>query len=257
MVRTDADGRATVEVKLPDNLTTWRLRGRGVTADTLVGEGTVDVVSTLDLLVRTVAPRFFVKGDRATLSVVVHNNTDAAGGGRRCSWRRRGWTSTASRRRSSSRRGTRSSWTGRSRSRTSSRSCSAPARRRGRPVGRDRDHAAGLHLFHARGGGHRRAPGRRRTSGWRRSCSRSASIPTQGELTVQVDPSLAAGMRDGLDYLEHYPYECVEQTVSRWLPNVLTYKALQDLGIENPELEAEAARPGGQGLAAHLQRAAL
>ena len=29
--------------------------------------------------------------------------------------------------------------------------------------------------------------------------------PTQGELTVQLDPSLAAGMVDGLKYLEHYP----------------------------------------------------
>jgi uncharacterized protein YfaS (alpha-2-macroglobulin family) len=61
---------------------------------------------------------------------------------------------------------------------------------------------------------------------------------TQGELTIQVDPSLAAGMQDGLTYLESYPYECIEQTISRWLPNVLTYRALRDLGIEKPELEA-------------------
>jgi uncharacterized protein YfaS (alpha-2-macroglobulin family) len=59
-----------------------------------------------------------------------------------------------------------------------------------------------------------------------------------GELTVRLDPSLAAGMRDGLDYLEHFPYECTEQTVSRFLPNVLTMRALKDLGISNPELEA-------------------
>ena len=58
----------------------------------------------------------------------------------------------------------------------------------------------------------------------------------RGTLTVQLDPSLAAGMQDGLDYLEHFEYECTEQTVSRFLPNVLTYNALQSLGIENPEL---------------------
>ncbi|MCQ3980104.1 MAG: hypothetical protein DPW09_42345 [Anaerolineae bacterium] len=58
----------------------------------------------------------------------------------------------------------------------------------------------------------------------------------KGELSVQLDPSLAAGMRDGLTYLEHYPYECTEQTISRFLPNVLTYNALQSLGIENKEL---------------------
>ena len=50
--------------------------------------------------------------------------------------------------------------------------------------------------------------------------------PTQGGLTVQIDPSLAAGMRDGLDYLEHFPYECTEQTVSRFLPNIFTAAAL-------------------------------
>ena len=63
--------------------------------------------------------------------------------------------------------------------------------------------------------------------------------PTQGGLTVHIDPSLAAGMRDGLDYLEHFPYECTEQTVSRFLPNVFTFRAYKQLNLENPELEAK------------------
>ena len=33
---------------------------------------------------------------------------------------------------------------------------------------------------------------------------------------------------------KHYPYECTEQTVSRFLPNVLTYRALKELGIDQP-----------------------
>jgi uncharacterized protein YfaS (alpha-2-macroglobulin family) len=61
----------------------------------------------------------------------------------------------------------------------------------------------------------------------------------RGELSVRLDPSLAAGMRDGLDYLEHFEYECTEQTVSRFLPNVLNYRALRDLGLSDPELEAK------------------
>jgi hypothetical protein len=60
----------------------------------------------------------------------------------------------------------------------------------------------------------------------------------RGQLTVQLDPSLAAGMQDGLRYLEHFEYECTEQTISRFLPNVLTFNALKSLGLENPELEA-------------------
>ncbi len=61
----------------------------------------------------------------------------------------------------------------------------------------------------------------------------------QGELRLEIDPSLAAGMQAGLDYLEHFEYECTEQTVSRFLPNVLTLRALRELGIEDPELEAK------------------
>ncbi|MBI1878967.1 MAG: alpha-2-macroglobulin, partial [Chloroflexi bacterium] len=60
--------------------------------------------------------------------------------------------------------------------------------------------------------------------------------PTLGSLTVNIDPSLAAGMRAGLTYLEHFPNECVEQTVSRFLPNILTYRAYQKLELENPDL---------------------
>ena len=52
---------------------------------------------------------------------------------------------------------------------------------------------------------------------------------TQGDLTVTIDPSLAAAATDGLNFLQHYPYECTEQTVSRFLPNVLTYRAFRHL----------------------------
>jgi len=45
-------------------------------------------------------------------------------------------------------------------------------------------------------------------------------------------------MTDGLTYLEHYPYECTEQIVSRFLPNVLTSRALKAAGLSDPALEA-------------------
>ena len=49
-------------------------------------------------------------------------------------------------------------------------------------------------------------------------------------LDVRLDLSLAAAMTEGLSYLEHFEYECTEQVVSRFLPNVLTYRALRSLG---------------------------
>ncbi|HEY4689157.1 MAG TPA: Ig-like domain-containing protein, partial [Anaerolineae bacterium] len=76
-VTTDVNGEATVSAQLADNLTTWRMRAKAVTKDTLVGEGQVDIVSTKDLLIRPVTPRFFVVGDKVNLAATVVNNTSA------------------------------------------------------------------------------------------------------------------------------------------------------------------------------------
>jgi uncharacterized protein YfaS (alpha-2-macroglobulin family) len=46
-------------------------------------------------------------------------------------------------------------------------------------------------------------------------------------------------MLDALSYLAGYPYGCVEQTMSRFLPTVYVAQTLQKLGIEDQELEAE------------------
>jgi len=249
-LRTDPDGRATVEVELPDNLTTWRLRGRGITADTLVGEATVDVLSTLDVLVRTVAPRFFVIGDRATLSVIAHNNTRdelqatitlqaagleivdgpqtvtiPAGDKAKVDWEVHVQAVEQVM--------LRAAVEGRAGSETY-----ADAVELTLPV-----YTYSTSEVVATAGQIEEAGERLEAVVLPQRLD-----PTQGELTVQVDPSLAAGMRDGLKYLEHYPYECIEQTVSRWLPNVLTYKALRDLGIENPELEGKLPGLIGEGL---------
>ena len=61
----------------------------------------------------------------------------------------------------------------------------------------------------------------------------------QGTLTVQLDPSLAVTTLDSLDYLQNYPHQCIEQTVSRFLPNVATYRALQSLGVNDPLLQEQ------------------
>ncbi len=75
VLQTDAQGRAQVQVTLPDNLTTWTMTAWAITPDTRVGQATREVVSTKPLLVRPVTPRFFVVGDTVTLGAVVNNNT--------------------------------------------------------------------------------------------------------------------------------------------------------------------------------------
>jgi len=241
---TDRSGRASVEIELPDNLTTWVFRGVGLTADTEVGEATTELLVTKPLLVRPVTPRFFVVDDQAQLAAIVNNNTGedlevqvalsstgltlhddeeqtvtiAAGSEGKVTWQvtvedvekvdiifsavAREYSDAARPRLTTGPEGTLLVYR-----------YSAPE-----VVGT---------------GGQLTEEGTR---------TEVVALPPKyddrrGELLVQLDPSLAAGMRDGLDYLEHFPYECAEQTVSRFLPNVLTYRALKDLGISDPELE--------------------
>ncbi len=235
-VRTDAQGRATVTVDLPDNLTTWRATAQAVTADTLVGDGVADIVTSKDLLIRSVAPRFFVLGDEVQLGAVVHNNTAealtvsvslqgqgvlveesaqqieiAANGKEAVQWQARV-------------------------------TVPGSAVLTWRAAAPDLSDALQLTLpvYHystpevvATAGQLARGETRVETLVLPERLDR-----TQGELTVQLDPSLAASMRDGLKYLEQYPYDCIEQTISRFLPNVITYRALKMLGISNAELEA-------------------
>ncbi len=74
-VTTDEDGVATVEVMLPDNLTTWRMTGRAASDETLVGESTHDIIATKFVLIRPVTPRFLTFGDVTQLGAIVNNNT--------------------------------------------------------------------------------------------------------------------------------------------------------------------------------------
>jgi alpha-2-macroglobulin len=235
IARTGPDGTVRVSVTLPDNLTTWRLTAQAVTAETQVGRGQADIVSNLEIMVRPTAPRFFVIDDEVLLGAVVHNNTDedhtievqldAIG-----LMIYRG-----------------------------QQSVQVPAGARQAvdwsvvvaPV----DEV--VLTYAAQGGGHHDAtritipvyhattPEVVGTAGIVEERAIEAlrlpdSVqPNQGELTVVLEPSLAAAMREGLDYLEAFPYDCIEQTVSRFLPNVVTFNAVRELGIEQRELAVQ------------------
>ncbi len=72
---TDDKGRASVDVKMPDNLTTWRMQVLGISGDILVGEATNELVSTQPLLIRPALPRFLRVGDNVSLRALVRNAT--------------------------------------------------------------------------------------------------------------------------------------------------------------------------------------
>jgi uncharacterized protein YfaS (alpha-2-macroglobulin family) len=261
VVRTDEDGRALVEVQLPDNLTTWRMQARGITADTEVGQAEVDILSTLDLLVRPVLPRFFVVGDKAEIATVVHNNTESPLEAR-----------------------VNISTEGLALEGEASQTVSVPAGDSARVIwpvtvlpgepgpdgvsqvqvrmwaSADAPAEGSEELFDGREDTlpvYRYATpevvataGRLSEPGLRQEIiqlPRELDV-SQGSLDVQIDGSLTAATQDALAYLEHYPYECVEQTVSRFLPNVVTWQVLEEMDLERPELRQKLAQMVGVAL---------
>jgi uncharacterized protein YfaS (alpha-2-macroglobulin family) len=75
-VRTDSSGKATVSVKLPDNLTRYRITAVAVTKSKQFGLGESSLTARQDLMVRPSAPRFMNFGDRAELPVVLQNQSN-------------------------------------------------------------------------------------------------------------------------------------------------------------------------------------
>ena len=247
VVRTDKDGKAQVTVQLPDNLTTWRMQARGITADTHVGRADVDIVSTLDLLVRPVLPRFFVAGDEAEIATIVHNNT-AGPLEVQVNIAVEGLALEGS----------------------ASQEVRVPAGDKAKvtwPVKALAGEQVKVRMWASSGelydGREDTMPVYRystpevvATAGQLSEPELRQEIiqlpktydPTQGGLTVQIDGSLTAATQDALDYLEHYPYECVEQTVSRFLPNVVTWQALDEMDAGRPELRQELAQLVGVAL---------
>jgi hypothetical protein len=54
-----------------------------------------------------------------------------------------------------------------------------------------------------------------------------------------VSPTLASVMMDALPYLAQYPYGCVEQTLSRFVPASIAAKTARDLGLPRSRVPAE------------------
>ena len=76
-ISTDEDGNALAKFPMPESLTGWKVRVWGMGHGTRVGEGTSEVVTAKDLMVRLQAPRFFVEKDEVVLSANVHNYLDS------------------------------------------------------------------------------------------------------------------------------------------------------------------------------------
>lgn len=76
-VGTDAKGHAAVPVKLPDNLTRYRIMAVVSAGERSFGATESTITARLPLMVRPSAPRFLSFGDKFDLPVLLQNQTDA------------------------------------------------------------------------------------------------------------------------------------------------------------------------------------
>ncbi|MCC7209727.1 MAG: hypothetical protein IT323_20630, partial [Anaerolineae bacterium] len=260
-VVTDLSGVARVRVTLPDQLTTWVLDARayslpvGGSETTLVGQAMHSLISTRPLLIRPETPRFYVVGDTSVVSAIVNNNTDEAqdvvailgaeGGalagdptlyatipahGRH----KFDWPMTVE-----DSEGvdlvfrvmtTDGRYVDAAKPVTPVGSGGLiPVRRYETP-----DVTATSGVIGAEGGV--------RSEGVLVPLPfDDASRISDGDtLRLRVDRSLASGMFDAMRALEIEPYYCIEQVVSRFLPDVVTYQALAARSLDSDEARAAA-----------------
>ena len=237
-VITGADGKATIKVDLPDNLTTWRATARGVTSDTKVGATKSTVLARKDVIMRLETPRFITQGDTVTLSGIVHNYLSndkstqislAVDGAQLQSAAQQ----TVTVRKQGEHR---VDW-----------QISAPnvgeIRLLAKALTDTESDAVELPLTVVPRGLHQV-----KNESWtfaEENADKTFSIalppetdPRARNLRIEVAPSVAGTLFGALDYLTTYPYGCVEQTMSSFLPNVIVMRALKDVkttSIRNPE----------------------
>lgn len=77
-VPTDGKGQASVKVKMPDNLTRYRVMAVALSGPKHFGKGESTITARLPLMVRMSPPRFLNFGDSFELPVVLQNQTDQA-----------------------------------------------------------------------------------------------------------------------------------------------------------------------------------
>ncbi|MBT9560575.1 MAG: hypothetical protein IV100_31410 [Myxococcales bacterium] len=233
-VVTGDDGKTTFKVKLPDNLTTWRLTLRAATTDTLVGTGTHAIRTAKDLMASVALPRFARRGDRFELVTMVHNRTETLSGVK------------------------------------VSLAVEGAARLDGEvaeqvidiPGGQskavrwpvaildDSEHGAMAKVRVSVSAGkltdaeervmpvyavavERRVPVSGITTGPLGIAFQlpEGLVPGTAELDFQAAPSLAGTIMASVEALAEFPYGCVEQTLNSFLPDLVASAILQDLGV--------------------------
>ena len=256
-ITADAEGLAEVSFKMPENLTSWKIRSWAMGEGARVGEGEQLVVTRKNLILRLQAPRFFTETDEVVLSANVHNYlktskdvkvvlelegdtleplgdvsqtvTIEANGEQRIDWR-------------------------------------VKAVRPGFAVIRmkaltDEESDAMQMTFPVKVHGILKTES---FTGMIRSDAGQAQISFQvpdqrkaelSRLELRYSPSLAGAMVDALPYLVYSPHKTTDCTLYRFLPTVMTQNILKRMGLNLKEIEEKRTNLNAQEIGDDQKRA--
>jgi len=276
-LETDAQGVGEVELDMPENLTAWKINVWGMGRGTRVGQGSAEVVTRKNIIVRLQAPRFFVETDEVVLSANVHNylKTDKQV---RVKLDLEGNTlipispapsPSAGRAGEGGEVGTNSLET----------TVELPAGGEHRVDWRVRVVREGQATIRMSALTDEESDAMQMSfpvlvHGMLNTQSFSGAIrpnddrgsftftvpeerrPEATRLEVRYSPTLAGAMVDALPYLADYPYGCTEQTLNRFLPAVLTQRTLQRMGVDLKAIQAKRTNLNAQEIGDDAERAA-
>lgn len=237
VLETGTDGIATVSLKLPENLTTWVAVARVIDLEARVGEAKAEIVVSKDLSVDLALPRFAVQGDSFALDLLARNDLradalaatlslDAPGlvaldpGERRLDLpkgqlKAGRWSVVASKL-------GQEALTARMETEAGADAVELPFTIQPFSVP-ERFVAAGAVD----------------TQAYETFAVPYNAIPDSSSVELRLAPSAALGVLDGMQDLIGYPYGCVEQTMSRVLPNAVIGRLAKKVQLDDPELTAK------------------
>jgi hypothetical protein len=236
-VVTDAKGHARAKVEFPDSLTTWRATARGITADTSVGSAVLKTIVRKNLILRLSTPRFLVQGDEVTISALVHNYLTSAKTAR-VSLDVQGLEVLSGQTQDvmiPSRGEAKVDWRVKPRQ-------TRTVKLTGKALTDEESDALeielpvnfpGVKLSASRGGSVAAGSG----------AEFDMTFPDKIEagsrsLSIRVAPSIAGSLFGALEYLTSFPYGCVEQTMSSFLPDIVVKDVVHTLGLKTELDEA-------------------
>jgi len=234
-LRTNAAGEATVQVTLPDSLTSWRATVVAHSDRTQIGRATHNIRVAKELTLRLITPRSITEGDVLTVSVIAHNYSkeeqdvsvelSATGVELKSGARQQAHLKPEEAKKfewevRASAAGT-ATFTAKARAGSFTDGVQLPVPIR--PFAReDVKYRAGTVMDASAQEEFQRDPD-----------------ATGGMAEIRVSPSVAGTVLGSLEYLAKYPYGCVEQTMSSFLPDVVMLDMFRDLDVGSAELRQQ------------------